>query len=156
MEQAPATDKPPTVLSAKQVQAVYALAAGASRKATAKALGMEPHTLTRWGQLPAFRDLLSQVTSSIEADSLNAVRVQRLKALDTLCELMDEQNPPQVRLSAAQAALALPAPPAPAPARSPEQASHDRLCEALEWALDELIAEGHLPPEPTHAATRHH
>lgn len=151
MEQAPATDKPPTGLSAKQVQAVYALAAGASRKATAKALGMEPHTLTRWGQLPAFRDLLSQVTSSIEADSLNAVRVQRLKALDTLCELMDEQNPPQVRLSAAQAALALPAPPAPAPARSPEQASHDRLCEALEWALDELIAEGHLPPEPPHA-----
>lgn len=135
---------------------MYALAAGASRKATAKALGLEPHTLTRWGQLPAFRDLLSQVTSSIEADSLNAVRVQRLKALDTLCELMDEQNPPQVRLSAAQAALALPAPPAPAPARSPEQASHDRLCEALEWALDELIAEGHLPPEPTHAATRHH
>lgn len=130
---------------------MYALAAGASRKATAKALGMEPHTLTRWGQLPAFRDLLSQVTSSIEADSLNAVRVQRLKALDTLCELMDEQNPPQVRLSAAQAALALPAPPAPAPARSPEQASHDRLCEALEWALDELIAEGHLPPEPPHA-----
>lgn len=156
MEQAPATDKPPTGLSAKQVQAVYALAAGASRKATAKALGMEPHTLTRWGQLPAFRDLLSQVTSSIEADSLNAVRVQRLKALDTLCELMDEQNPPQVRLSAAQAALALPAPPAPAPARSPEQASHDRLCEALEWARDELIAEGYLPPEPTHAATRHH
>lgn len=151
MEQAPATDKPPTGLSAKQVQAVYALAAGASRKATAKALGMEPHTLTRWGQLPAFRDLLSQVTSSIEADSLNAVRVQRLKALDTLCELMDEQNPPQVRLSAAQAALALPAPPAPAPARSPEQASHDRLCEALEWALEELIAEGHLPPEPPHA-----
>lgn len=151
MEQAPATDKPPTGLSAKQVQAVYALAAGASRKAAAKALGLEPHTLTRWGQLPAFRDLLSQVTSSIEADSLNAVRVQRLKALDTLCELMDEQNPPQVRLSAAQAALALPAPPAPAPARSPEQASHDRLCEALEWALDELIAEGHLPPEPPHA-----
>ena len=151
MEQAPATDKPPTSLSAKQVQAVYALAAGASRKATAKALGMEPHTLTRWGQLPAFRDLLSQVTSSIEADSLNAVRVQRLKALDTLCELMDEQNPPQVRLSAAQAALALPAPPAPAPARSLEQVSHDRLCEALEWALDELIAEGHLPPEPPHA-----
>lgn len=130
---------------------MYALAAGASRKAAAKALGLEPHTLTRWGQLPAFRDLLSQVTSSIEADSLNAVRVQRLKALDTLCELMDEQNPPQVRLSAAQAALALPAPPAPAPARSPEQASHDRLCEALEWALDELIAEGHLPPEPPHA-----
>ena len=141
----------PSGLSAKQVQAVYALAAGTSKKAAAKALGLEPHTLTRWGQLPAFRDLLSQVTSSIEADSLNAVRVQRLKALDTLCELMDEQNPPQVRLSAAQAALALPAPPAPAPARSPEQASHDRLCEALEWARDELIAEGHLPPEPPHA-----
>ena len=139
----------PSGLSAKQVQAVYALAAGTSKKAAAKALGLEPHTLTRWGQLPAFRDLLSQVTSSIEADSLNAVRVQRLKALDTLCELMDEQNPPQVRLSAAQAALALPAPPA--PARSLEQASHARLCEALEWARDELIAEGHLPPEPPYA-----
>ena len=110
MEQAPATDKPPTGLSAKQVQAVYALAAGASRKATAKALGMEPHTLTRWGQLPAFRTLLGQVTASIEADSLNAVKVQRLKALETLSDLMDEQHPAQVRLSAARAALDLPAP----------------------------------------------
>ena len=40
MEQAPATDNQSTGLSAKQVQAVYALAAGTSRKATAKALGM--------------------------------------------------------------------------------------------------------------------
>ena len=118
MEQAPATDKPPTGLSAKQVQAVYALAAGASRKATAKALGMEPHTLTRWGQLPAFRALLGQVTASIEADSLYAVKVQRLKALDTLSDLMDEQNPAQVRLSAARAALELPAP-AVTPAEDP-------------------------------------
>ena len=110
MEQAPATDKQPTGLSAKQVQAVYALAAGASRKATAKALGMEPHTLTRWGQLPAFRTLLGQVTASIEADSLNAVKVQRLKALETLSDLMDEQHPAQVRLSAARATLDLPAP----------------------------------------------
>ena len=122
MEQAPATDKPPTGLSAKQVQAVYALAAGASRKATAKALGMEPHTLTRWGQLPAFRALLGQVTASIEADSLYAVKVQRLKALDTLSDLMDEQHPAQVRLSAARAALELPAPaPAEDPASSYEE-----------------------------------
>ncbi len=71
---------------------------------------MEPHTLTRWGQLPAFRTLLGQVTASIEADSLNAVKVQRLKALETLSDLMDEQHPAQVRLSAARAALDLPAP----------------------------------------------
>jgi len=69
-----------------------------------------PHTLTRWGQLPAFRTLLGQVTASIEADSLYAVKVQRLKALDTLSDLMDEQHPAQVRLSAARAALDLPAP----------------------------------------------
>ena len=118
MEQAPATDNQSTGLSAKQVQAVYALAAGTSRKATAKALGMEPHTLTRWGQLPAFRALLGQVTASIEADSLYAVKVQRLKALDTLSDLMDEQNPAQVRLSAARTALELPAP-AVTPAEDP-------------------------------------
>jgi hypothetical protein len=50
------------------------------------------------------------VTASIEADSLYAVKVQRLKALDTLSDLMDEQHPAQVRLSAARAALDLPPP----------------------------------------------
>ncbi|WP_313561710.1 hypothetical protein [Diaphorobacter nitroreducens] len=113
MEQAPATDKQPTGLSAKQVQAVYALASGTSKKATAKALEVEPHTLTRWGQLPAFRALLAKVTSHLEAESQQALTAQKLKALDTLSELMDESQPAQVRLSAARAALELqtPAPP---------------------------------------------
>lgn len=106
-EQAPATDSPPPGLSAKQVQAVYALAAGTNKKATAKMLGVEAHTLTRWGQLLAFRALLAQVSNNLEADSLYAVKAQRSKALETLSELMDEQHPAQVRLSAARAALEL-------------------------------------------------
>lgn len=122
MQQAPATDKQPTGLSAKQVQAVYALASGTSKKATAKTLGVEPHTLTRWGQLPAFRALLGQVTSHLEAESRQALTAQKLKALDTLSELMEEQHPAQVRLSAARAALELPAPtPAEDPASSYEE-----------------------------------
>lgn len=116
MEQAPATDKQPTGLSAKQVQAVYALAAGTSKRVTAKALGLEPHTLTRWGQLPAFRALLAKVTCHLETESRQALTAQKLKALDTLSELMDESQPAQVRLSAARAALELPAP---APAEDP-------------------------------------
>ena len=58
------------------------------------------------------------MTNSIEADSLYALKAQRLKALDTLSDLMDEQNPSQVRLSAARAALELPAP-AVTPAEDP-------------------------------------
>ncbi len=145
-------------LTAKQRQAALMLASGASKKSTAETLKLAAHTISQWCKSPSFNDAVNQHLASVEGEAVQVLRAQKLRALDTLTSLMDEQNPPQVRLSAAQAALALPTPPepAPVPARSPEQVAHDDLCAALTWARDELIAEGHLPPEPTHAATRHH
>lgn len=99
-------------LTAKQVHAVQLLASGTSQRATAEALKVERHTLTRWGHQAEFRALLSRVTANLQADTLQAVKTVRLKALDTLADLMDATQPPQVRLSAARTALELQDPPA--------------------------------------------
>lgn len=99
-------------LTAKQVHAVQLLASGTSQRATAEALKVERHTLTRWGHQAEFRALLSQVTANLQTETLQAVKTVRLKALDTLADLMDATQPPQVRLSAARTALELQDPPA--------------------------------------------
>lgn len=122
-----ATDAPehPHGLTAKQLHAVQLLASGTSKRATAEALKVERHTLTRWGQLSAFRLLLAQVTDELQADTLQAVKTVRLKALDTLSDLMDTHQPPQVRLQAARTALELQDPPAiEAPGTSFDEVMH--------------------------------
>jgi hypothetical protein len=104
-----------TSLTAKQVKAVQLLASGTSKRATAETLKVERHTLTRWGQLPAFRLLLARVSAdlqaSIQADTVQAIAVVRQTALDTLLDLMDATQPPQVRLQAVRTALEIQAPP---------------------------------------------
>ena len=132
------------------------LVSGASKKFVATTLKVAPHTISQWCKLPAFNDAVNQHLASVEGEATQVLRAQKLRALDTLTSLMDEHNPPQVRLSAAQAALALPtpAPAEPVPAPSPAQVSHDRLCDALIEATGWLVEEGHLPT-PTYA-TRHH
>ena len=52
----------------------------------------------------------NQTTDNSENASHTEFLTLPLKALDTLSDLMDEQHPAQVRLSAARAALDLPAP----------------------------------------------
>lgn len=102
-------------LTAKQVKAVQLLASGTSKRATAETLKVERHTLTRWGQLPAFRLLLARVSAdlqaNIQADTVQAVKVVRQTALDTLLDLMDATQPPQVRLQAVRTALEIQVPP---------------------------------------------
>ena len=86
------------------------LASGTSKKAIAKTLGIAAHTVSAWVKLPAFNEAVNQHLATVEVEALQVLRAQKLKALDTLTELMDEQHPAQVRLSAARAALELPAP----------------------------------------------
>ena len=104
-----------TSLTAKQVKAVQLLASGTSKRATAETLKVERHTLTRWGQLPAFRLLLARVSADLQAniqsDTVQAIAVVRQTALDTLLDLMDATQPPQVRLQAVRTALEIQVPP---------------------------------------------
>ena len=98
-------------LTAKQRQGAYLLACGSSKKAVAETLKVAAHTVTAWGKLPAFQTLVSTLTESLEAESYQAIRSQKLKAIEVLSELL-ESAPPATRLAAVRVALELPAPPA--------------------------------------------
>ncbi|WP_416925107.1 hypothetical protein [Ottowia sp.] len=146
-------------LTPRQIQAASLIAGGRSQRQVAKAIGVTYQTVNVWAQLPAFRAEVQAIIGDAHQATATMLQGQRMRALEELATLLTNA-PPSVKLQAIRTVLeatnSLPTPAEPAPAPSPEQASHDRLCEALEWACDELIAEGRLPPEPIHAATRHH
>lgn len=100
-----------TDLTAKQRQGAHLLACGASKKATAETLKVAAHTISQWCKLPAFQALIATLTESLEAESYQAIRSQKLKAIEVLSELL-ESAPPATRLAAVRVALELPAPPA--------------------------------------------
>ena len=145
-------------LTPRQIQAASLIASGQSQRQVAKAVGVSYQTVNGWAQLPDFRQQVQTIIGDAHQGTITMLRGQRLKALEQLSNLL-ETAPPAVKLQAIRTVLeatnSLPTPIAPAPARSPEQASHDRLCAALEEMCAELIAEGHLQPEPIYA-TRHH
>ena len=96
-------------LTAKQRQAALMLACGNSKKATAEALKVAAHTISQWCKLPSFNDAVNQHLSSAEGASHQAIRSQKLKAIEVLSELL-ESAPPATRLAAVRVALELPAP----------------------------------------------
>ena len=98
-----------TDLTAKQRQGAHLLACGASKKATAETLKVAAHTISAWCKLPAFQTLISTLTESLEAESYQAIRSQKLKAIEVLSELL-ESAPPATRLAAVRVALEMPAP----------------------------------------------
>lgn len=85
------------------------LACGNSKKATAEALKVAAHTISQWCKLPSFNDAVNQHLSSAEGASHQAIRSQKLKAIEVLSELL-ESAPPATRLAAVRVALELPAP----------------------------------------------
>ena len=98
-----------STLNPKQAQAALMLASGASKKSVAASLKVAAHTISAWCKLPAFQALIATLTESLEAESYQAIRSQKLKALDVLSELL-ECAPPATRLAAVRVALELPAP----------------------------------------------
>ena len=98
-----------STLNPKQAQAALMLASGASKKSVAASLKVAAHTISQWCKLPAFQALVSTLTESLEAESYQAIRSQKLKAIEVLSELL-ESAPPATRLAAVRVALELPAP----------------------------------------------
>ena len=88
-----------TTLTAKQQQAVTLLASGKSQRQTAKAVGVSPQTITAWMKLDAFQKGLDGLLSTVEAESTQLLRSQRLKAVDALTDLLDSKTP-AVKLAA--------------------------------------------------------
>ena len=102
-------------LTAKQQQAITLLASGKSQRQTAKAVGVSPQTITAWMKLDAFQKGLDGLLSTVEAESTQLLRSQRLKAVDALTDLLDSKTP-AVKLAAAKTVLELTSKSAPATA----------------------------------------
>lgn len=96
-------------LTAKQRQAALMLACGNSKKATAETLKVAAHTISQWCKSPSFNEAVNQHLASMEGASHQAIRSQKLKAIEVLSELL-ESAPPATRLAAVRVALELPAP----------------------------------------------
>ncbi|MCO5103392.1 MAG: LuxR C-terminal-related transcriptional regulator [Burkholderiaceae bacterium] len=140
-------------LTPRQLQAASLIASGQSQRQVAKAVGVSYQTVNVWAQTPDFRQQVQTIIGDAHQGTITMLQGQRLKALEQLSNLL-ETAPPAVKLQAIRTVLeatnSLPTPAAPAPARSPEQASHDRLRDALIEATGWLVEEGHLPA-PTYA-----
>ena len=111
-EQVKANAKPDTkpnteTLSPKQKNAALLLASGLSKKEVAKTVEVEPHTISAWSKNPIFTCLINMFLSNVEQEVVLAMKSYRLKALDTLSELMSEDHPPTVRVMAAKALLTM-------------------------------------------------
>ncbi|MGP1681270.1 MAG: helix-turn-helix domain-containing protein [Giesbergeria sp.] len=104
-----------TALTAKHQQAITLLASGKSQRQTAKAVGVSPQTITAWMKLDAFQKGLDGLLSTVEAESTQLLRSQRLKAVDALTDLLDSKTP-AVKLAAAKTVLELTSKSAPATA----------------------------------------
>lgn len=104
-----------TTTTAKQQQAVTLLASGKSQRQTAKAVGVSPQTITAWMKLDAFQKGLDGLLSTVETESTQLLRSQRLKAVDALTDLLDSKTP-AVKLAAAKTVLELTSKSAPATA----------------------------------------
>lgn len=104
-----------TTLTAKQQQAITLLASGKSQRQTAKAVGVSPQTITAWMKLDGFQKGLDGLLSTVEAESTQLLRSQRLKAVEALTDLLDSKTP-AVKLAAAKTVLELTSKSAPATA----------------------------------------
>ena len=104
-----------TTLTAKHQQAITLLASGKSQRQTAKAVGVSPQTITAWMKLDGFQKGLDAILSTVEAESTQLLRSQRLKAVDALTDLLDSKTP-AVKLAAAKTVLELTSKSAPATA----------------------------------------
>lgn len=104
-----------TAPTAKQQQAITLLASGKSQRQTAKAVGVSPQTITAWMKLDGFQKGLDGLLSTVEAESTQLLRSQRLKAVDALTDLLDSKTP-AVKLAAAKTVLELTSKSAPATA----------------------------------------
>jgi hypothetical protein len=95
-----------TALSPKQIEVIYALAAGQSLTSAAEAAGIHRSTIYDWRAQPAFRSALQSArdarADSIREDTLE-MAAHATNALRTL--LTDPETPPAVRLKAALSVL---------------------------------------------------
>lgn len=80
-------------LNVRQRLAAQFLASGMNRDQTAKHVGCDPATLSKWRRLPAFNDYLNSLIELNERESLQALVALRLRAVERLSVLLDTESP---------------------------------------------------------------
>lgn len=94
-----------------QALAIIQKANGCTNKEISENLGVSINTLKVWFSTRgtqtyrAYRQYSQEIITQIGLDSLQRLRLQTEKAVDTIIDLMNEKNPPQVRLRASMYVL---------------------------------------------------
>ena len=91
-------------LTPKQRAAARLLASGESGIETAKALKIDPATLSRWRGLPDFERLSESYLSSFEQEGIKRLQALKGRAVEKLADLLNHPNA-NVALKAAEAIL---------------------------------------------------
>jgi hypothetical protein len=95
----------PAELPAKHERAAIALAAGLRQRDVADLVGVDVRTIRRWQRTPEFRELVRRYRASNTLELARQLDAQQLDAAETLRDLMDERQPPNVRLGAARTVI---------------------------------------------------
>ncbi len=80
-------------LTDKQLKALPHLVAASSEGEGCKKANIARQTYYDWLKIPAFRDELSRLRSSIVEDAVEALKAHTTKAVDTLVKLLDVDHP---------------------------------------------------------------
>lgn len=139
-------------LNAKQRAAARLLASGESGIETAKALKIDPATLSRWRALPEFESLTQTYLATFEQEGIKRLQALKGKAVEKLADLLNHPNA-NVALKAAEAILnrspASKEVETPLPRYSPEQiAEAGEINIDLALRLKEFARQRHYFTEP--------
>lgn len=114
-------------LSKRQTKALHMLASGRTGGQTAKALGVRPETVSRWRQLPQFKDALASANDPDLADGDANITYMKWRSYDVLLAAL-ESDSDQVRVKAAGEVFRLFGTTLPAyrgPDQEPPEETHD-------------------------------
>jgi hypothetical protein len=98
-------------ISKIQALAIVQKANGSTHKEISESLGVPINTLKFWFSTRgtetyrAYKNYCEEIITQIGLDSFHRIRLQTEKAVDTIIELMNEKQPPAVRLRASMYVL---------------------------------------------------
>ncbi len=121
-------------LNAKQRAAARLLASGESGIETAKALKIDPATLSRWRGIPDFEHLSETYLASFEQEGIKRLQALKGRAVERLADLLNHPNA-NVALKAAEAILSRSPAPNPAP-NSLTKHTPEQIAEAEEINIE--------------------
>jgi len=94
-----------TTITAKQKTAIRAILTTATLEQAALVAGVKSRTIRTWRKQAVFAEALRGAQKEATGDVLRNIECSLSQAVDTLCDLLDAGQDPQVRKGAADALL---------------------------------------------------